>query len=102
MELLLVIDGINLNPVDTEYSRTPLLWAAIQGHEEIVGLLLMKDGVNPDSADKEGWTVRHLGGVICMRFWIRCFSESSQGSTLILHRDVARLWTTKCRNTSTM
>jgi ankyrin repeat protein len=49
VELLLTIDGINLNSVDPEYGRTPLLWAATNGHKDIVELLLSKGGVDPDS-----------------------------------------------------
>jgi ankyrin repeat protein len=45
VEMLLAMDGIDLNPEDPEYGRTPLLWAKVNGHEEIVELLLAKDSV---------------------------------------------------------
>jgi ankyrin repeat protein len=49
-------DGIDLNLSDTQCGRTPLIWAALNGHKEIVELILAKDGVNPNSKDDRGWT----------------------------------------------
>ena len=37
------------------YGRTPLLWAAGNGHEAMVRLLVVK-AVDPDSRDRNGWT----------------------------------------------
>ena len=41
---------------DTQYSQTPLSWAAEQGHEAVVKLLLETDKVKVDSKDKNGQT----------------------------------------------
>jgi ankyrin repeat protein len=35
------------------YGRTPLWWAAANGHESVAQLLLAKKGVDPDSRDTE-------------------------------------------------
>src|SRR5947209_6695120 len=34
--------------------RTPLSWAASEGHEKMVGLLLDREGINPNSKDNNG------------------------------------------------
>ena len=39
-----------------DYGRTPLSWAAGQGHEAVVKLLLGVEGVDPDSKDTDGQT----------------------------------------------
>jgi ankyrin repeat protein len=50
--------GIDLNSVDIEYDRTPLLWATIGGHKKIVKMLLAIDGIDLNSADTgHGWTL---------------------------------------------
>jgi hypothetical protein len=43
---VLAKDGIDLNPVNTIYGRTPLLQAVIYRQKQIAESLLMKDGVN--------------------------------------------------------
>jgi ankyrin repeat protein len=53
--MLLAKDGIDPIPVDTEcgYGRTPLLWAVMSGHKEIVELLLAMDGIDPNRVDDQ-------------------------------------------------
>jgi hypothetical protein len=46
----LLKNGYDLDPKDSN-GRTPLWWAAKDGHEAVVRLLLVKDGVDPDSKD---------------------------------------------------
>jgi ankyrin repeat protein len=46
------MEGANLEPEDKTDSRTPLSWAAENGHEAMVKLLLDK-GSKPDSKDKD-------------------------------------------------
>jgi len=48
--IALLGDGHDPDVEDTD-GRTPLSWAAQNGHEAVVKLLLDKDGVNPDSKD---------------------------------------------------
>ena len=49
--------GRSLVGVDMEdYDEMPLHWAAGEGHEEVVKLLLEQKGVNPDSKDYWGRT----------------------------------------------
>ncbi|EON63614.1 hypothetical protein W97_02842 [Coniosporium apollinis CBS 100218] len=39
-----------------EYGRTPLSWAAEQGHEAVVKLLVERDDVKANLEDKTGFT----------------------------------------------
>jgi ankyrin repeat protein len=48
--------GVDPDSKDTKYSRTPLSWAAKEGHEAVVRLLLAEDNAVPDSKDKDGRT----------------------------------------------
>jgi len=54
--MLLGREDINPNQADTKYGRTPLSWAAKEGHERIVKVLLGREDVNPNQADDYGWT----------------------------------------------
>ena len=47
--------NIDIESKDTEYDRTPLLWASKIGHVEVVKLLLDKEA-DINTADKHGWT----------------------------------------------
>jgi hypothetical protein len=37
----------------SQYGRTPLSWAAGNGYDTVVDLLLTKDGINPDLKDSQ-------------------------------------------------
>jgi ankyrin repeat protein len=51
---LLLEKGAEPNPKD-DYSRTPLWWAAGNGHEAVVKLLLEK-GAEPNPKGGDSWT----------------------------------------------
>ena len=53
--IALLKNGHNPDVKDT-FGRTPLSWAAENGHEAVVKLLLDKEGVDPDSKAKDGRT----------------------------------------------
>src|SRR5271156_2090642 len=55
MKLLLAQDGLGPDSKDG-YGRTPLSWAAENGHEAVVKLLLAREGVDPDFKDGYGRT----------------------------------------------
>ncbi|KAF9772370.1 hypothetical protein IL306_009926 [Fusarium sp. DS 682] len=54
--LLLDTGKVDVDATDTEYGRTPLLWAAEKGHEAVVKLLLDTGKVDVDTRDKYGRT----------------------------------------------
>jgi ankyrin repeat protein len=45
------------------HDRTPLAWAAEQGHEPIVKLLLSMDGVEVNAGERNGWTPLFLAAM---------------------------------------
>jgi len=53
---LLGYRDVNPDAPDTWYGQTPLSWAARNGHEGIVKLLLGRGDVNPNSSSKSGRT----------------------------------------------
>ena len=55
---LVEIEGCNVNLPDCGGS-TPLIWAAHNGHEGAVKILLGRDGIKPDKPDNDGQTPLH-------------------------------------------
>ena len=51
--MLLEREDINPNLADSKYGKTPLMWAADNGHSGAVKLLLEREDVNPNQADTE-------------------------------------------------
>ena len=51
----LLLSSNSLESIDS-YGKTPLSYAAMNGHEAVVKMLLAIDGVNPDSKDELGQT----------------------------------------------
>ncbi|MCJ1385017.1 hypothetical protein MMC17_008135 [Xylographa soralifera] len=60
----LLAEGANVQAVDG-HSRTPLLLAAMNGHEAVVKLLLATEAVNPQSKDSDGRTSLILAVKYC-------------------------------------
>ncbi|OJJ70221.1 hypothetical protein ASPBRDRAFT_56939 [Aspergillus brasiliensis CBS 101740] len=54
--LLLATEEVNVNLQDPRYGRSPLAWAAGQGHEGVVKLLLATGKVDVDSRSTRGHT----------------------------------------------
>jgi len=54
--MLLEREEVNPDQADSKYGRTPILWAAMGGHEGIVKMLLERKEVNPHHADNSGRT----------------------------------------------
>ena len=52
---LIEIEGCDINEMDCG-GNTPLAWAARNGHEGVVRILLRRDNVNPDKPDNGGRT----------------------------------------------
>ena len=52
---LLEVEGRDINQIDCA-GNTSLAWAALNGHEEVVKVLLGRDDVNPDEPDVYGQT----------------------------------------------
>ena len=58
---VLLEKGVKADSKDS-YSRTPLSWAARNGHEAVVKLLLEK-GADIDAEDNRGWTALQLAAL---------------------------------------
>eukprot|EP01083_Nonionella_stella_P078418 214618_1 len=58
IEMLLNCDSIDVNATDTEYNRTPIIYAA-QMSPEIVKLLMNVNGINLGKRDRDGKTILH-------------------------------------------
>eukprot|EP01083_Nonionella_stella_P278384 946684_1 len=58
IEMLLNCDSIDVNATDTEYNRTPIIYAA-QMSPEIVKLLMNVNGINLCKGDRDGKTILH-------------------------------------------
>ena len=56
VELLLSTSRVDANAKDTKYGQSALSWAAWLENQEIVKLLLRKEGLNPDCKDNGGLT----------------------------------------------
>ncbi|PBD16151.1 ankyrin repeat domain-containing protein [Wolbachia endosymbiont of Drosophila subpulchrella] len=55
----LINKGANVNATDQD-GKTPLHWAAVKGHEEVVEALLKVNGINVNATDQGGKTPLHL------------------------------------------
>ncbi len=49
-------DNIDINQKDKEYGWTALMLASLNGHEEIVKMLLAKDNIEINQTNKKGET----------------------------------------------
>ena len=52
---LVEVEGCDINQIDS-VGNTPLLWAALNGHERVVEVLLGRDDINPNKLDEDGLT----------------------------------------------
>lgn len=61
MDAILGVDGVEVDTQDM-YLRTPLIWAAHNGHSSVVKLLMPK--VNLDAKDKDGQTALSIATIM--------------------------------------
>ena len=61
---LLRMAGIDVNLPDS-FGLTPLLWASVGGHTEVVQALLRAPGVDMNRADNQGQTPLHFACACC-------------------------------------
>ena len=54
MQLLIGIDDVDINSRDSHYGKTPRIWAAENGHEAVVRLLIERGDVDIDAKDNLG------------------------------------------------
>jgi ankyrin repeat protein len=69
VKLLLENDGVDPDPKNALYGRMPLWWAAGNGHEAVMALLLAKDGIDPDYNNNNGQTPLWWAAVNGTRRW---------------------------------
>src|SRR5437588_7113232 len=62
--MLLERADVNPNQADIKYGLIPLMWAAEDGHEGVVNLLLERGDINPDILSLSGETALELAA-----FW---------------------------------
>ena len=88
---LLEVEGCDINQIDCA-GNTPLVWAALNGHEGVVKILLKRGDANPDKPDVYGRTPLLLGakngheGVVKILLGRGCISPgrpSNCGQTLL-------------------
>jgi len=60
---LLLEKSAELESKDDRWGQTPLSWAARGGHEAVVQLLLAKEGVDPNSKERERSDVAVMAGL---------------------------------------
>ncbi|KAI9683266.1 MAG: hypothetical protein M1822_006131 [Bathelium mastoideum] len=87
----------DLDLKDSEYGRSPLSWAAKNGHKAMVETLLGKDGVNPDSEDIHGrtplwlaaWNGQdHVAELLLIKKGVNPNHKDKLGQTLLLRAAV--------------
>ena len=76
--LLAEVESCYINQIDCA-GNTPLAWAALNGHEEVVKILIGRGGVSPDKPDNCGQTPLHCGS----KYGVRSSGETTTVKTEI-------------------
>jgi len=74
--VLVQMEGCDINQIDSQ-GNTPLIWAAKNGHEGVVKILLARDDVNPYKPDNDGRTP----------LWRAAFNGHERVVKILLERD---------------
>ena len=83
---LVEMEGCNINQEDC-MGNTPLTWAAYNGHEGVVEILLGRDGINPNKRDVGGQTPLCCAAQSGHEGAVKCYSD---GTTSTLTYQIAR------------